>query len=194
VGINLSNIGGKISYDDGQNKEFLPANLRLGTTYTKQLDNFNSLAFSLDFNKLMVPTPQISTSTASDGSIIVLPDNGSNMSVIKSIFSSFSDAPGGLKEEMQEINFSTGVEYWYNRQFAVRGGYFHESEYKGNRKFFSTGLGVKMNICTIDFSYLIPIHQNNPLANTIRFTLLFDIKSFDTKKESTPPKEGTTVP
>lgn len=194
VGINLSNIGGKISYDEGQNKEFLPANLRLGTTYTKQLDNFNSLAFSLDFNKLMVPTPQVSTSTSSDGSIIVLPDNGSNMSVIKSIFSSFSDAPGGLKEEMQEINFSTGVEYWYNRQFAIRGGYFHESEYKGNRKFFSTGLGVKMNICTIDFSYLIPIHQNNPLANTIRFTLLFDIKSFDTKKESTPPKEGTTIP
>jgi hypothetical protein len=101
------------------------------------------------------------------------------MSVISSIFSSFSDAPGGFKEELQEVNFSTGVEYWYNRQFAIRGGYFSESLYKGNRKFFSTGIGVKMNICSIDFSYLLPIYQNNPLANTIRFTLLFDVKSFN---------------
>jgi hypothetical protein len=104
------------------------------------------------------------------------------MSVVSSIFSSFTDAPGGMKEEFQEINFSTGAVYWYNHQFAIRGGYFHESEYKGNRKFLSTGLGVKMNICSIDFSYLIPIHQNNPLANTIRFTLLFDVKSFNKSK------------
>jgi len=182
AGINLSNIGGKISYDDGQNKEFLPANLRLGTTYSKEIDNFNSISFSFDINKLMVPTPQVySGSTTSSGGI-VLPGNSNNMSVISSIFSSFSDAPGGFKEELQEINYSTGAEYWYNHQFAIRGGYFHESEYKGNRKFFSTGLGVKMNICSIDFSYLIPIHQNNPLANTIRFTLLFDVKSFDKSK------------
>lgn len=179
AGINLSNIGGKISYDDGQNKEFLPANLRLGTTYSKEIDNFNAFSISLDINKLMVPTPQINTSSSSGTGAIVLPDNSTNASVVSSIFSSFSDAPGGIKEEFQEINFSTGLEYWYNHQFAVRAGYFSESENKGNRKFFSTGLGLKMNICSIDFSYLVPIHQNNPLANTIRFTLLFDVKSFN---------------
>jgi hypothetical protein len=183
AGINLSNIGGKISYDDGQNKEFLPANMRLGTSYSKQIDNYNFISLSFDINKLMVPTPQINANAENSSGGIVLPDNSSNRSVISSIFSSFSDAPGGLKEEMQEINFSTGVEYWYNRQFAIRAGYFHESEYKGNRKFFSTGLGVKMNICSIDFSYLIPIHQNNPLANTVRFTLLFDVQSFARNKE-----------
>ncbi len=183
AGINLSNIGGKISYDDGQNKEFLPANMRLGTSYSKQIDNYNSISLSFDINKLMVPTPQINADADNTSGGIVLPDNSSNRSVISSIFGSFSDAPGGFKEEMQEINFSTGIEYWYNRQFSVRGGYFHESEYKGNRKFFSTGLGVKMNICSIDFSYLIPIHQNNPLANTVRFTLLFDVQSFVRNKE-----------
>jgi hypothetical protein len=182
AGINLSNIGGKISYDDGQNKEFLPANFRLGTTYSKEIDNFNSISFSFDINKLMVPTPQINSTSNTGTGGIVLPDNSTNMSVVSSIFSSFTDAPGGMKEEFQEINFSTGAEYWYNHQFAIRGGYFHESEYKGNRKFLSTGLGVKMNICSIDFSYLIPIHQNNPLANTIRFTLLFDVKSFNKSK------------
>ncbi|MCL4483020.1 MAG: type IX secretion system outer membrane channel protein PorV [Bacteroidetes bacterium] len=184
AGINLSNIGSKISYDDGQNKEFLPANLRLGATYSKEFDSNNSIALSFDLNKLMVPTPKQSTGTANGSGGIVLPDNYSNMSAVSSIFSSFTDAPGGMKEEFREINYSMGVEYWYNHQFAIRGGYFHESESKGNRKFFSTGLGIKMNICSIDFSYLIPIHQNNPLANTIRFTLLFDIKSFTkTKKE-----------
>ena len=191
-GINLSNIGSKISYDDGQNKEFLPANLRLGTTYSKELDNFNSFAFSLDLNKLMVPTPKIGSTSGSSG-VIVLPDNGSNSSVPSSIFSSFTDAQGGLKEELQEINYSAGMEYWYKHQFAVRAGYFNESQYKGNRKFFSTGLGLKMNICSIDVSYLIPIHQNNPLANTIRFTLLFDISSFGSGKSS-PAPETTVAP
>lgn len=186
AGINISNLGSKISYDDGFNKEFLPANLRLGTTYTKELDSYNSIALSLDFNKLLVPTPQFITGTGNNTGTIILPGNDANTSVVSSIFSSFSDAQGGLKEELHEVNFSTGIEYWYNHQFAIRGGYFHESEYKGNRKFLSTGLGVKMNICSIDFSYLIPIHQNNPLANTIRFTLLFDIKSFTKSKKEEP--------
>ncbi|MCE1197365.1 MAG: type IX secretion system outer membrane channel protein PorV [Marinilabiliales bacterium] len=182
AGINLSNIGGKISYDDGQNKEFLPANLRLGTTYTREMDGNNSIALSLDFNKLMVPSPQVSSSTTSGSGSIVLPDNSNNASVVSSIFSSFTDAPGGMKEELREINYSIGAEYWYNHQFAVRAGYFHESEYKGNRKFLSAGLGLKMNICSIDFSYLIPVQQNNPLANTVRFTLIFDLKSFNKGK------------
>ncbi len=193
-GINLSNIGSKISYDEGQNKEFLPANFRLGSTYSKELDDFNSFAFSLDLNKLMVPTPRIGSSSGAAG-VIVLPDNASNMSVPSSIFSSFTDAQGGLKEEFQEINYSVGMEYWYKHQFAVRAGYFNESQYKGNRKFFSTGLGVKMNICSIDVSYLIPVHQNNPLANTIRFTLLFDIASFGSNKnKDTAPAEPPIAP
>ena len=193
-GINLSNIGSKISYDDGQNKEFLPANLRLGTTYSKEFDTNNSLSLSFDINKLMVPTPKINTGTSTVSGGIILHDNEANMSVPSSIFSSFTDAPGGFKEEMQEINYSAGMEYWYRHQFAVRGGYFHESEFKGNRKFFSTGLGVKMNICSIDFSYLIPIHQNNPLANTIRFTLLFDIASFGRSKGTDIPVETSPIP
>jgi hypothetical protein len=184
VGLNLSNIGSKISYDDGQNKEFIPANLRLGTTYTVETDQYNSFAFSFDINKLMVPTPKaVTTTNSTTGAIVYTPDNDANMSVVSSIFSSFSDAPGGFKEELQEINYSAGIEYWYNHQFAIRGGYFNENQNKGNRKFFSTGLGVKMNICSIDFSYLIPIHQNNPLANTIRFSLLFDVASFTKAKK-----------
>jgi hypothetical protein len=182
AGINLSNIGSKISYDDGQNKEFLPANLRLGATYSKEFDDRNALSFSFDINKLLVPTPQAGSSSTTGGGGIVLSDNYSNASPISAVFSSFADAPGGAKEELQEINLSVGAEYWYNRQFAVRGGYFYESEYKGNRKFFSTGVGLKMNICSIDFSYLIPTQQNNPLANTIRFTLLFDVNTFAGKR------------
>jgi len=133
-------------------------------------------------NKLLVPTPQANSSTTTGGGGVVLADNYSNASPISAIFSSFSDAPGGTSEEFKEINFSIGTEYWYNRQFAVRGGYFYESEYKGNRKFFSTGLGLKMNICSIDFAYLIPTQQNNPLANTVRFSLLFNVNSFSGKR------------
>lgn len=170
AGINLSNIGSKLSYDQGSNKEFLPANMRLGTTFTNEIDDYNSFSISLDVNKLMVPTPSGA-------------DDNANEPLISSIFSSFSDAPGGLKEELQEFTISTGLEYWYNKQFALRTGYFHEPQNKGNRKFFTAGVGVKMNIASIDFSYVIPVKRNSPLANTIRFTLLFDIDSFSKKKE-----------
>ena len=148
------------------------------------MDDFNSFSFSLDLNKLLVPTPTTQLTYDSNGSVIVLPDNTTNKSVINSIFSSFTDAPGGLKEELQEITISTGVEYWYNKQFALRAGYFNEAQNKGNRKFFTAGVGVKMNIAAIDFSYVIPVQRNNPLANTIRFTLLFDVNSFIKKKET----------
>ena len=195
AGVNFSNIGSKISYDDGKNKEFLPANFRLGTTYSRDLDAANSLSISLDINKLLVPTPQYFSATTGQSGTVILPGNDTNTSVLTAIFNSFSDAPGGFKEEMQEINLSTGVEYWYKHQFAVRAGYFNEHENKGNRKFFSTGLGVKMNICSIDLSYLVPVYQNNPLANTLRFTLLFDVDSFFKKKEAEPKTEPTqTVP
>ena len=186
AGINISNIGSKISYDEGSNKEFLPANMRLGTTFTSEIDDYNLFSVSLDVNKLLVPTPSTRTETA-DGGIIVLPDNSSNKSLVSSIFGSFSDAPGGFKEELQEFTISTGAEYWYNKQFALRAGYFYEAQNKGNRKFFTAGVGVKMNIAAIDFSYVIPVQRNNPLANTIRFTLLFDVDSFTKKKE--PVKE-----
>lgn len=182
AGINFSNIGSKISYDQGSNKDFLPANMRLGTTFTNELDDYNSFSISLDVNKLLVPTPTTKYTVGTDGSVIVLPDNNSNKSVISSVFGSFSDAPGGFKEELQEFTISTGAEYWYNKQFALRVGYFNEAQNKGNRKFFTAGVGVKMNIAAIDFSYVIPVQRNNPLANTIRFTLLFDVDSFTRKK------------
>jgi len=182
AGINFSNIGSKISYDQGSNKDFIPANMRLGTTFTTEFDDFNSLSISLDVNKLLVPTPSTRYTVNPDGGVIVLPDNNSNKSVISSIFGSFSDAPGGFKEELQEFSISTGVEYWYNKQFALRTGYFNEAQNKGNRKFFTAGVGVKMNVAAIDFSYVIPVQRNNPLANTIRFTLLFDVDSFSRKR------------
>jgi len=182
AGINFSNIGSKISYDQGSNKDFLPANMRLGTTFTSDLDDYNTFSISLDANKLLVPTPAAKLIYATNGDVVVLPDNSTNKSVISSIFGSFSDAPGGFKEELQEFTISTGMEYWYNKQFALRTGYFHEAQNKGNRKFFTAGVGVKMNIAAIDFSYVIPVQRNNPLANTIRFTLLFNIDSFTRKK------------
>ena len=184
VGINFSNIGSKISYNDGQTKEFLPANLRLGATFTNDFDNSNSLSVSLDLNKLLVPTPSSQIVSDNNGGTIVLPDNSSNQSVIGALFSSFSDAPGGFKEELQEVTISTGLEYWFNKQFALRTGYFNEAQNKGNRKFFTTGVGVKMKICSVDLSYLIPTSQNNPLANTIQFTILFDADSFRKVKNS----------
>ena len=182
AGVNFSNIGSKISYDQGSNKEFIPANMKLGATFTNDFDDYNNIGLSLDFNKLMVPTPTSDVVYGDGGEIIVLPDNSSNQSVISSIFSSFSDAPGGFKEELQEITISTGIEYWYNKQFSLRTGYFYESQNKGNRKFFTAGAGVKMNIASIDFSYVIPIERNNPLSNTIRFTLIFDVDSFSGKR------------
>ena len=176
AGINISNIGSRISYDNGSHKEYLPANLKLGSSFTTELNKFNSFTFAVDFNKLLVPTPQLGTGA-----------NESSSSSISAMFSSLSDAPGGMKEELQEINYSAGVEYWYNSKFALRTGYFNENQYKGNRKFFSTGVGVKMSICTIDFAYLIPVNQNNPLANTIRFTLNFNLGSFAAREKTPEP-------
>jgi hypothetical protein len=183
-GINFSNIGSKISYDLGSNKEFLPANMRLGTTFTTELNVNNSLSFSLDFNKLLVPTPSTQQISGSEENVVVLPVYSTNKSVISSVFGSFTDAPGGFNEELQEFTISTGMEYWYNKKFALRTGYFNETENKGNRKFFSAGVGVRMNKVAIDFSYVIPTQKNNALSNTFRFTLLFDIDSV-VKKQAT---------
>ncbi len=186
AGVNFSNIGSKISYNQGSTKEFLPANMKLGTTFTTMMNDSSSLSISLDFNKLLVPTPSNVVTTAADGTVIVTPDNNSSKSVISSIFGSFADAPGGMSEEFKEITVSLGAEYWYKRQFAVRGGYFNESQYKGNRKYATVGVGVKLNIAAIDVSYVIPVERNNPLANTVRFSLLFNVDSFLKRKKLGP--------
>jgi hypothetical protein len=173
LGLNFSNIGTKMSYTDSQNPGFIPMNMRLGGSGTLNLDSYNAITLSIDFNKLLVPTPPIYV----DSTRQILRGKDPNVSVPVAIFQSFTDAPGGFKEEMQEITCSFGAEYWYNKQFAIRCGYFNESQSKGNRKYFTAGAGVRMNVFALDFSYLIPLTQNNPLARTLRFTLSFDFNS-----------------
>jgi hypothetical protein len=178
AGINIQNIGAKISYTDGTIKDFIPTNLMLGTSYTTELDDYNSFTFSLEANKLLVPTPP-ADSTEYDPDDVILPGGiNSDIGPIEGMIVSFYDAPGGFKEEMQEINFSFGIEYWYNKQFALRLGYFYENENKGNRKYFTAGAGLKLNVFALDFSYLLPTQRNHPLENTLRFTLAFDIDAF----------------
>ncbi len=176
-GVNLSNIGSKISYDNGETKEFLPANLRFGATYSNVVDNLNSFSLSLDFDKLLVPTPSVKTTVSSDGTIISSYNDHSDRSVLGSLFTSFWDAPGGFAEQVHEFNISFGAEYWYDHKFAGRLGYFYENANKGNRKFISMGVGMKTNVCSVDLSYLIPVQRNNPLSNTIRISMLFDINN-----------------
>ena len=145
------------------------------------MDPYNTITFAFDANKLMVPTP-IKDSILSTG-VIGAAGFSSSKSVVSGIFSSFTDAPGGLKEELKEITLSLGAEYWYNKQFALRAGYFYEDVTKGNRKFFTAGAGLKMNVFALDFSYLLPVAQNNPLANTLRFTLSFDFDAFNKQRK-----------
>lgn len=182
AGINIQNIGAKISYTDGQVKDFLPTMLMLGANYTTELDDYNSFSFSFEANKLLVPTPP-RDSTIYDENDVILPGGiDSDIGVIEGIFKSFADAPGGFKEEMQEIMLGLGVEYWYNKQFALRAGYFYEHENKGNRKYITAGAGLKMNVFALDFSYLLPTQRNHPLENTLRFTLSFDIDAFGNQR------------
>jgi hypothetical protein len=185
-GINFSNLGSKMSYTDSRNPDFIPMNLRLGGSGTLDIDNYNSITLTIDLNKLLVPTPPVYYSvgdTTRSGAVISVPHSvikygkDPNVSVPLAIFQSFYDAPGGFTEELHEITYSFGAEYWYNKQFAIRGGYFNENASKGNRKYFTAGAGIRMNIFTLDFSYLMPIASNNPLARTLRFTLSFDFNS-----------------
>ena len=173
IGGNISNIGSKISYTETSVKDFIPINLRLGTAIGTEFDDYNKMSFAFDINKLLVPTPPVYNN---EGEITLGQDP--NVSVVSGIFQSFGDAPGGFGEEMREINYSIGTEYWYANQFAIRAGYFFEHNTKGGRKFFTFGSGVKYNVFALDFSYLInasrAINGNNPLANTMRFTLVFD--------------------
>jgi len=171
-GLNFSNIGSKMSYSDGQTSDFIPMNMRLGTSGTIELDNFNKLTLAIDFNKLLVPTPPVY-----NNDMEIIDGKDPNVSVPIAILQSFYDAPDGFKEEIREITSSIGVEYWYNNQFAIRAGYFHENESKGNRKYFTAGAGFKLKGFTIDFSYLMPTVSNHPLARTLRFSLAFDINA-----------------
>lgn len=192
VGLNISNIGNKMSYSDrgGANSaNFIPINLRLGGSLTVQLDDYNSIAIMADVNKLLVPTPptyELDTNGAvvyKGGQPVILAGKDPNRGVAEGMFGSFNDAPGGSKEELREINYSLGMEYWYNKLFAVRVGYFYEHPTKGNRQYFTLGAGVKYNVFGLDFAYLIPTQQRNPLENTLRFTLTFDFDAFKAQND-----------
>ncbi len=175
-GVTLSNLGGKIGYtSDAQQKDYIPANLGLGVAYTSVIDETSKITFGVDVNKLMVPTPPSLT----DSAALV---NYRSKSVISSWASSFGDA-GGFKEELKEFQVSLGAEYSYNEQFAFRAGYFYEDKLKGNRKYFTLGAGLKYNVFGLNFSYLIPSGNGvnrNPLSNTLRFSLVFDLDSENT--------------
>ena len=179
LGFNFSNIGSKMSYSDGQTSDFIPMNMRLGAANTINFDPYNKFTITLDLNKLLVPTPP---RYDTNGQIIKGKDP--NVSVPVAIFQSFYDAPGGFTEELHEITYSFGTEYWYNNQFAIRAGYFHENATKGNRKYFTAGAGFKLRGFNLDFSYLMPTVANHPLARTLRFSLSFDIN---------PVKKPTTA-
>jgi hypothetical protein len=192
-GLNFSNIGTKMSYSDAQTSDFIPMNMRLGGSATINLDHFNKLTFTLDLNKLLVPTPPIyykvgdinaAGDTVHTAMSEIKAGKDPNVSVPVAIFQSFYDAPGGFKEEMHEITYSAGVEYWYNNQFSIRGGYFHENPTKGNRKYFTAGAGFRLKAFTLDFSYLMPLTQNHPLAHTLRFSIAFDFNSLRNASKS----------
>jgi hypothetical protein len=189
LGLAITNIGSKISYTETGDKDFIPINLRFGPSLKMKLNEYNDLTFLLDINKLLVPTPPIYSDSidpiTNEQKIIF--GKSSNVSVASGIFQSFSDAPGGFSEEIKEFNLCGGMEYWYDKQFAFRAGYFFESALKGNRKYFTLGAGLRYSVFGLDFAYLIPTEQRNPLENTLRFTLTFD---FDNGKSSS--KEETT--
>lgn len=161
-GLNISNIGNKMAYSQDKESQFIPTNMRIGGRLSIDLDSYNSISATMDINKMLVPTPSDSVDLQTIG-------------VIEGIFQSFGDAPGGAKEELNEIMWSIGTEYWYMNQFAIRAGYFHEHASKGNRKYFTAGVGLMLNVFSLDFSYLFPATggRSNPLANTMRFTLGF---------------------
>jgi len=178
LGFNISNIGTKISTPDNTTSNYLPTTLRLGGSLTYPLDDYNTLAFNLDFTKLLVPTPpsEYLENGEKDPDFEQKRQDYRDGSPISGIFKSFSDAPGGFSEEIKEIMWSAGMEYTYNNQFSIRGGYFNESEMKGNRKYFSFGAGLKMNVFQIDASYLVSTSDTNPLDQTLRFSIGFELE------------------
>ena len=176
LGLDISNIGSKINFGGDDNSEFIPANLRLGASLMIPIDEYNRLTIAADANKPLVPTMPIKGDNESDEDFEVRKQKDYyDLSSISGIFKSFGDAPGGFSEEMQEIRWSVGAEYVYNDKFALRAGYHHESENKGNRKYFTVGAGFKMNVFSLDAGYVIATAKSNPLDQTLRFTLSFDM-------------------
>jgi hypothetical protein len=184
-GTALTNLGAKISYtDNAEQKDFIPANFGLGTSYTKVIDESNRIMFGVDINKLLVPTPPLFKPNPDDDPAIddentAMATKYRSTSVISSWAKSFNDAPGGFSEELKEFQISAGAEYSYNNQFSLRAGYFYEDQTKGNRRFFTAGVGIKYNVFGLNFSYLVPTGAGNtvqnPLSNTLRFSLVFDL-------------------
>ncbi|MBD5175677.1 MAG: type IX secretion system outer membrane channel protein PorV [Bacteroidales bacterium] len=178
-GWNISNIGSKVSYDGGENPAFLPTNLKLGTMFMFPLADYHTLALGLDLNKLLVPAKprrlDYPDGIEGDEEYVNKLEDWRNMSPITGIFKSFSDAPGGISEELKEISFSLGAEYSYNQQFFLRAGYYYENADKGNRKYFAMGAGFSLNVVRLDASYMMATAQTSPLDQTLRFTLTFDM-------------------
>lgn len=200
-GVSLSNMGNKMAYSESGESSFLPTNLRVGTALTTVLDKYNKVTFALDLNKLLVPTNPIYLRDSSNRivfdpetrrPIIAKGSDPSTKSVMEGMLGSFGDAPDGAKEELREINPSIGVEYLYNNVFAIRGGYFYEHPTKGNRQYFTAGFGLQYNTFVLNASYLIPVGllQNNPLANSLRFSLIFDLQGNSTKKAANESTNG----
>lgn len=196
-GVAITNIGSKMAYSDATTKkDFIPTNLRLGPTFTMFIDDYNSLMFTLDINKLLVPTPPLTRSDSTGTYIVAGMDN--NVSMIQGIFQSFYDAPGGYKEELKEFTIGLGAEYWYNKVFTVRAGFFHEDKMKGNRRYLTFGAGIRYNVFALDISYLVPVNNTsnsgiNPLENQLRFNLVFNInkwKKDNTKLENKKEKDS----
>lgn len=176
IGLDISNVGSKINFGGDENSEFLPANLRLGASLMVPVDEYNRFSIAVDANKPLVPTMPVKMDGESDEDFITRKQNDYyDVSPISGIFKSFGDAPGGFKEEMQEIRWSVGAEYVYNDKFSLRAGYHHESENKGNRKYFTVGAGFKMNVFSLDAGYVIATAKSNPLDQTLRFSLSFDM-------------------
>lgn len=176
LGMNISNIGTKISFGGDDNSEFIPTNMRLGTSLVIPIDEYNRFTVAADANKLLVPTyPKQKDGESTEDYQRRVQKDYYDVSSIRGIFKSFSDAPNGFKEELEEIQWSVGAEYCYHDQFSVRAGYHHESENKGNRKYFTVGAGFRMNVFSLDAGYVISTAKSNPLDQTLRFTLTFDM-------------------
>ena len=174
-GFNISNMGAKISYDGGATNQFLPTNLKIGTGLLMPLDEYNQLGFYFDLNKYLVPSRPIKRYDEDQADYDARYEEYNSLGFIKGMFKSFSDAPGGASEEFKEINLSAAAEYNYNSQFFVRGGYYYENQMKGNRQYFSVGAGFRMNVFQLDAAYLISTVPSNPLDQTLRFTISFDM-------------------
>ncbi len=187
-GANISNIGPRITYVNNQSQDFIPSNLRLGTALTGNFDEYNSLTFALDANKLLVPTPIYLKSSAGNDSLVRDP----NQSLLSAIGSSVTSAPGGFSEKLSEFQISVGLEYWYNKLLSIRTGYFYEDKTKGNRNYFTIGGGLRYQSFGLDFAYMLPQGTNHPLADTFRFSLLFNFMKAGKKESSDVP--ATTAP